>query len=47
MQRNLAAGRELFLSEAVSMALAPQLGRERAQALLAEACAIAPRREAA
>ena len=39
MQRNLAAGRELFLSEAVSMALAPQLGRERAQALLAEACA--------
>lgn len=39
MRRNLAAGRELFLSEAVSMALAPQLGRERAQALLAEACA--------
>jgi len=39
MRRNLAAGQELYLSEAISMALAPQLGRERAQALLAEACA--------
>ena len=39
MRRNLQLGRELYASEAVSMALAARLGREQAQALVAEAAA--------
>lgn len=37
MRRNLQLGRELYASEAVSMALAAQLGREQAQALVTAA----------